>query len=321
MSNTVERHKVEQFSANVYHLLQQEGSRLRGLVRNEIQNGEFHWYDSYDESEVFEKVGRHNDTTYAAVETFRRRNSTRPFFRAEIVDIEDKLKMLHDPESQYAKSFMMAFGRKMDQLIFEAGLNDVFLKSGSDPVGSPKALDDSQKYVVSGSAGGTLGKISLDTLRKIKLKFDANESYEQINLACTSEDIANLLKDNEVISSDYAAVKALVNGEINTFMGINFIRTELVPQLTSTVAYKHNPTDLDDNVATASVDTTDATAPIGSRRCMAWVSSGILLATASDLSARVDELPMKHYSKQVYASMNMGGCRMEEKKVMEIITK
>jgi hypothetical protein len=318
MSNTVERHKVDQFSANVYHLLQQEGSRLRGLVRNEIQNGEFHWYDSYDESEVFEKVGRHNDTTYAAVETFRRRNSTRPFFRAEIVDIEDKLKMLHDPESQYAKSFMMAFGRKMDQLIFEAGLDDVYLKSGSNPAGAFKALDDSQKYVVSGSAPGDLGKISLDTLRKIKLKFDANESYEQINLACTAEDIANLLKDNEVISSDYAAVKALVNGEVNTFMGINFIRTELVPTLTSSVSYKHNPTDLDDNVGSGGAFPDTATT---GRRCMAWVSSGILLATASDLSARVDELPMKHYSKQVYASMNMGGCRMEEKKVMEIITK
>ena len=175
--------------------------------------------------------------------------------------------------------------------------------------------------LVSGASGGELGKISLDTLRKIKLKFDANESYEQINLACTAEDIANLLKDNEVISSDYAAVKALVNGEVNTFMGINFIRTELVPQTTSLVAYRHNPTDLDDNVETAAVGGTTDDAPIGSRRCMAWVSSGILLATASDLSARVDELPMKHYSKQVYASMNMGGCRMEEKKVMEIITK
>ena len=133
MSNTVERHKVEQFSANVYHLLQQEGSRLRGLVRNEIQNGEYHWYDSYGSSEVFEKAGRHNDTTYAAVETFRRRNSTRPFFRAELVDLEDKLKMLHDPESQYAKSFMMAFGRKMDQLVFEAGLGKTLVKDAANP--------------------------------------------------------------------------------------------------------------------------------------------------------------------------------------------
>ena len=313
MSATVETHKVNQFSANVYHLLQQQGSRLRGLVRNEIQNGEFHFYDSYGLTDVFEKVGRHSDTTYAEVPTFRRRNSTKMYYRSELVDLEDKLKMLHDPESQYAKSFMMAFGRKMDQIVLAAGLDDVWVKD-KDGNESFVALPDSQKFACNDGAGA-IDFLNLATLRHIKKTYDINESEEQINLVCGAADIASLLKDNEVINSDYAAVKALVNGEVNSFMGINFIRTEVLSKTTAGIT-----ADLSED-ETANVGVGGDTIPVGSRRCMAFTSSGILLATASDLKARVDELPQKHYSKQIYASMNMGGCRMEEKKVMEIFSK
>lgn len=315
MSATVETHKVNQFSANVYHLLQQQGSRLRGLVRNEIQNGEFHFYDSYGLTDVFEKVGRHSDTTYAEVPTFRRRNSTKMYYRSELVDLEDKLKMIHDPESQYAKSFMMAFGRKMDQIILAAGLDDVWVKD-KDGNESFVALPDSQKFAV-GKALNELDYLTLGALRQIKKKFDVNESEEQINLVCGASDISSLLKDPEVTGADYNSVRALVNGEINQYMGINFIRTELISKVAagSAISFDHTITEEDNVGVGASI------VPAGSRRCMAFTSSGILLATASDLKARVDELPQKHYSKQVYASMNMGGIRMEEKKVMEIFTK
>ena len=147
---------------------------------------------------------------------------------------------------------------------------------------------------------------------------------EQINLACTAADIASLLKDDEIVNQDYAAVKALINGEVDSFMGINFIRTELVPRLSNSSDLLTDAFTID-NVTGAvgddGVGGSKIAAAVNTRRCMAWAGSGILMATASDLSARVDELPQKHYSKQVYASMNMGGCRMEEKKVMEIITK
>jgi len=93
-------------------------------------------------------------------------------------------------------------------------------------------------------------------------------------------------------------------------MGFKFIRIELLAATTATTTY---------NINAGTVGAGTGTAPIGSRRCFAWAKEGILLATAKGVSARVDELPNKNYSKQVYTNMSMGATRMEEVQVVEVI--
>ena len=122
MSNFVTEHMVKQFSSNVWHLSQQKGSRLRGLVRTESLNGEEGFFDYYGPVVAQEKVGRHSDTTYQETEHGRRRVTMADYFWADLVDNEDKLRLIHDPESQYAKAAMMAMCRKMDDIIIKAAL-------------------------------------------------------------------------------------------------------------------------------------------------------------------------------------------------------
>ena len=56
MSQFVTEHMVKQFSSNVWHLSQQKGSRLRGLVRTESLVGEAGFFDHYGPVEAQENA-------------------------------------------------------------------------------------------------------------------------------------------------------------------------------------------------------------------------------------------------------------------------
>lgn len=307
MSQFVTEHMVKQFSSNVYHLSQQKGSRLRGIVRTESLNGEAGFYDHYGPVEAQEKIGRHSDTTYQETPHGRRRVTMADYFWSDLVDKEDKLRLIHDPESQYAKAAMMAMGRKMDDIIISAALGTSYAgKEG----GTAVAIPDSQKI---GAFDGTNSSgLNIRTLRAIKKKFNQNEvDMEPLYIICEAEQIDNLLGETEITNADFNTVRALVNGEIDSFMGFKFIRLERLPVTTGAINFDASNGSIGGGQVIAA----------GARRLIACAGSGLLLALGTDVKGRVDELPQKHYAKQVYASMSMGATRLEESKVVEVLCK
>ena len=103
------------------------------------------------------------------------------------------------------------------------------------------------------------------------------------------EQIEDLLGINEVTSSDFNTVRALVQGEIDTYMGFKFITSNRLG------------TDSD-----------------GNRQVLAFAEDGIKLAIGKDVTGRIDERADKSYSTQIYYCMDIGATRMEEEKVVEI---
>lgn len=310
MSIEITEAAVKQYSANVFHLAQQKGSRLAMFVRKETQNSEASFYDRIGAVTAMKKVGRHSDTTYQDTPHSRRRVTTEDYFFADLVDKEDKLRIIQNPESEYAIAAKNALGRAMDDVIIDAALGVAF--AGKDG-GTSVSLANANK--VAGFDGSTTTGVGLNvkTLRAVKKKFNKDEVEEgDIYFCLSAEQLDNLLGETEVTSSDFASVKALVQGDVDSFMGFKFIRLERLPVLAATVAY--DETD-------GSVGSGSGTVPIGARRCFAWKRDGILLATASEVKARITEMPGKHYAHQVYASMSIGGVRMEEVKVIEVLTK
>ncbi len=277
------------------------------MIRTESLNGEEGFFDYYGPVVAQQKVGRHSDTTYQETEHGRRRVTMNDYFWADLVDKEDKLRLIHDPESQYAKAAMMAMGRKMDDIIIEAALGTGYSgKEGATPV----AMPNSQK--IGAFDGSAASGLNVRTLRAIKKKFHQNEvDMEPLYIVCQAEQIDNLLGETEITSQDYNTVRALVNGEVDTFMGFKFIRLERLNQTAAAI------TNFD--AATGEIGSGSDTIVSGSRRCFAMAGSGLLLALGADVKGRIDELPQKHYSKQVYASMSMGATRLEESKIVEII--
>ena len=108
-------------------------------------------------------------------------------------------------------------------------------------------------------------------------------------LACAAGQITDLLNVTQVTSSDYATVKALAQGTLDSFLGFKFIRTQRLG------------TDSD-----------------GNRQVTAWAKSGIGLALGADIKTKISERDDKNYATQVFLSMTIGATRIEEEKVVEI---
>ncbi len=278
------------------------------IQRKESIQGEEKYFDRIGTVEVMEKVGRHSNTTFADTPYSRRRISMRDYFWADLVDKEDKLRIIHNPESEYSKAAQASMGRKMDDIMIAATLGTVYTgKNGATPI----SLPDSQKYGCINGSG--FSELNVETLRQLKYKFDSEEVDEMKRyIVCGAAEIRAMLRETEITNADYNSVKALVSGEVNSFMGFTFIRIERLPYTTAAITF---------DAATGDVGTGSDTIPVGSKRCFAFAGDAVIAGIGANPSARVSERPDKHYANQVYFSMSLGGMRMEEVKVIEFFTK
>jgi hypothetical protein len=131
MSITITQAMVQMYRNNVIHLAQQHGSRLRNTVRitpNIV--GLNYYYERIGATAVQIKQGRHSPTPTISTPHSRRRVSMVTYQWGDLVDNDDKLKVLINPESEYAIAARDAFGRVMDDVIIAAMLGTAF--SGPD---------------------------------------------------------------------------------------------------------------------------------------------------------------------------------------------
>ena len=273
---------VEQYKSNVFHLAQQKGSRLRDAVRSETVTGKSHFFERIGSVAAEKRTSRHSDTPRMDTPHSRRKVTMDDYDWADLIDQEDKVRMLISPQSEYAMAGAWAMGRAMDDAIIAAATGTSF---GGVSGGTSVALPSTQK-IVHGSAGLTLAK-----LIEAKEKLDANDvdPDEARYMIVTSKQMSNLLNLEKVTSSDYASIKALVQGQIDTYLGFKFLRTERLG--------------LDSN---------------SDRQVLAFCQSGIGLAVGSDVSTRISERADKNYATQVFLSMTIGATRVEDEKVVEI---
>lgn len=302
MSSEITVAQVQQYSANVFHLAQQKGSRLRPMVRQETQRGKNAFFDRIGAVTAVLRTTRHSDTPQIDTPHSRRRVSLGDYEWADLIDDQDKIRMLVDPQSEYAMAAMWALGRAMDDVIIANATGTAY---GGETGSSSVVLPDSQKYCANN--GSAFSNLNVLTLRAVKRLFDASDVDESIPryFAIGSSQLQSLLGQTEVTSSDFASIKALVNGEVDTFMGFKFIRTERL----GTADYTASAT-------TGAVGS--GTANNGARKCFAWAMDGLLLSVGEDMVGRIDVRPDKGYSTQVYARMSIGSTRMEEVKVVEV---
>jgi hypothetical protein len=277
---------VQQYTTNVGLLLQQRGSRLRDAVTIGSYTGKA--------AKAVEQIGavtaqkrtsRHGDTPLISTPHDARWVFPTDYEWADMIDDQDKLRMLIDPTSPYAMNGAYALGRAMDADIISAALGTA--KTGENGT-TNTVFDTSNQQIASGSAGMTVAK--LREAKKILLSNEVDVEMDPLYIAVTARQLDDLLGTTEVTSADYNSVKALVQGAVDTFMGFKFIHTELL-----------------------GVDGSN------DRRIIAWAKSGLHLGMWNDISGRVSERADKSYSNQVYVSGTFGSTRTEEGKVVEIL--
>lgn len=273
----------EEYNATIQVLMQQKESRLEGAVR--VESGAYgrnEFFDQIDATAAVKRTTRHGDTPLISTPHLRRRVSLDDYDWADLIEKFDKLKTVADPQSQYVQNAVMAMNRAKDDAIIAAFVATAY---GGMDGSTSYAFDTTNKQILHASTGLTLAK-----LLSAKQKLDADEVPENDRyVVCGSKQINNdLLNTTEVKSADYNTVKALARGEIDTFLGFKFIRSERL-------------------VAASSV-----------RYCYAWQKETLLLAINSDIKTDISERVDKNLAVQVYAGMSIGSTRLDEKGIVQI---
>jgi Phage capsid protein len=292
MSQQIDTALVQSYRSNIEIQFQQKGSRLRNTVRTETQHAEFDFYDRIGPVTASLITTRGGDTQYSDTPFDRRRIGLQEYDFADLIDKFDKLRMLADPTSSYTQNAVFALGRAIDNVIITAGFGTAYTgKTGATSVNFNTTTNQiAANYVEAGTAANT--NLTIAKLRKAKFILQSQEAIEDGEMcyaAVTASQIQSLLRTTEVTNADYNSIKALVSGEIDTFMGFKFVRLELLPK-------------------TGNI-----------RNCMLYPQSGITLAMAEDIVVEVDRLPGKRYSVQVYVRGSFGASRMWEAKVVSVL--
>ena len=128
------------------------------------------------------------------------------FIAAEYSDIFHQSHINFDERRELVEVVSKSIARRMDQIIIDA------LNAAS----SPSTVDT--------NVGGSTTNMNIDKLRAAaKALNQKNVPSENRMLLMHASQLDALLGETETTSSDFATVKALVRGEIDTFMGFRFI--------------------------------------------------------------------------------------------------
>ena len=301
MSTQITTAFVDHFKSNILLLSQQKETKLRGCCRMEDMTGDTMYVERIGATSMQPKNVRHGNTPQIDTPHSRRRLTVADYNWADLIDNTDKLKMLIEPQSTYAQNAVMAANRQIDDVIIAAlGGSAYSGHTGGTTVlnyaaGECRLVDGDGTIAAAGSNHSAVTETAL-TIAKLltckQLLDDAEiDDERQRYFVCNPYNINMLLNTTEVKSADYNTVRALAQGQIDTFMGFKFIKHTRLP-----------------------ADTEDT----GCTVCYAFAQDAIVLSIAEEPIVRIDELPTKCYSVQVYVEQSLGATRVEGPAVVEI---
>ncbi len=278
--DSVEQARTLQFKANVTHLYQQAGkAKLRGTFREETLQGKAHFFERLGLEEAVDKTARHADTVLLDPAHSRRMVVPTDKVWNALVDQQDKIRMLIDPNSEYAIAAASALNRAMDRAYITAFAADAAAgESGASAV------------TFASEAGGDVdvsaGVATTAQILAIKKALDDGDvTPEERFIVYKPALVTQLLGASSAplaASSDYNTVKALVRGELDTWIGFKWIMSTLLPQAAGNDYY-----------------------------CFAWQKDAMGAAFNKEIMARLSERADKDYAIQTYACMTMGATRVQ----------
>ena len=194
-----------QFDAEVKHAFQGAG-KLRNTVRVRTGVvGDTHNFRTMGKGTATLRGATQADVTSMDVTHAKVACALGNFVAPEYTDIFDQAEVNFDERRELAGTIAGALGRRVDQMIIDA----------MDAVVSPTT-------VAHGSAGMTLQKI---TKTSATLN-DLGVPSEGRVMVCSAGAIEDMMNQTGITSQDYNALRVLMSGEINTFMGFSWTMIE-----------------------------------------------------------------------------------------------
>jgi len=304
MSSQITTAFVEQYKNNVMDLVQQKGSRLRNTVLNDTVNGKKKFYEQVGTTNAQLRTSRHADSPLVNTPHLRRSMTLEDYEWGDLIDNADRVRLLIDPQDAYTRNAAYAMGRAIDDVIISAvsgtsytGVSGGTAVAWSDQDGT-SGTTDQHVDVDFGLTADAHKSLSISKLIQAKEILLGNEvgTDEEMYCIVNAQMLGSLLGQTEIQSADYNSVKALVRGEIDTFLGFKFIHSER------------------GGLSANTSGDTEAT----HQACWCWAKSGVQLGIGQDVKASIAPRADKSFSTYVYYSMSIGATRLEEKKIVEI---
>lgn len=286
MSTTVTTQFVVKWDTALRLEAQQTESRLMKAVvdRGTIEGASFTINNLSSAGQFDENTVRHGDTVWSEIDHTARNAVMRDFYKAFPLDRNDIPKMLVNPVTggQYMSSLMAAKNRKVDDIIYQAGLGTILSQDGTTSYTLPAG-----QIIASGGTGLTKAKII-----QARSIFRANEADEENGeeLFFTYDDLAlqQVLADTTLTSSDFMAVQMLQSGNVKgKWLGFTWVPYQALNR--------------DGSV----------------RSAMAWAKSAIHFGKGYE-EGNVTRRADKKDTWQVSMAASYGAGRQDEKKVVRV---
>jgi len=125
---------------------------------------------------------------------------------AEYSDIFHQAKVNFDERRELVSVVSSAIGRRMDQILLDA------------------LAASSTSLTVANSVGGATTNLNVAKLRRAKKLLDQNNvPMEGRCMVISASGLEGLLGETQTTSADFNSVRALVSGDIDTFLGFKFV--------------------------------------------------------------------------------------------------
>lgn len=294
MSENLFQLYTTQFSTNLELLLQQMGSKLRGKVREGFHVGK--------QASPINQIGA--IALRAPAGRFAPLNRTDANFVRrwvfptdgeinQMIDSFDELKTIVDPKSMYAQNASMGVGRAWDDAIIAAAVGTAY--TGQDAAGLTaetwasfsSAYEIAVDYGSSAATGLTVSK--LIEARRLFRHNHVDLETDPITIIIGSTQEADLLRQVQVVSTEFNDRPVLVDGRLTRFLGFDIVVSERLAYASSV------------------------------RNTIAYAKSGMYLGMWKDMQNRVDiRVDLSSQPYQLYTNVSYGATRLQPGKVLMI---
>ena len=293
MPITIDQAYIQTFENNIRHLAQQSITKLRNYVTETARQSEKHNWERLAQSNARAKVsarmvspaggnGSGAVGSTDGLEYTRRTSLTEIWDAGEVIEQEDPIQMIVDPNAASTQNLSMAMRRAVDDILIKAATGDALNGDGSTSI-----------FPVAQEVGDYLGAITLDTVLEVQQKFYENDvdPDERKVFVIGPVQQRKLMQLMEVTSGDFQNQKALATGVLPNWMGFDWVVSNRLLHPTAP------GTDVD---------------------CLAFSRKALGLHVSKDITASIGLRTDMSFAWQLYCMMGLGAVRVEDEHIVRV---
>lgn len=294
MSENLPKLAVETFSTVLNLKLQQKTSMLRGRVMEGQHVGkQASPVDYIGAIQMKAPAGRYAPNQPQNVDFTRRWVMPVDKEGYQLIDSFDKLRLLMDPQSQYASVASAAVAREWDDRIIAAAFAVASVGDSTGVGLTTESFSTSSWQIAStfgSSAASGLTVAKMIEAKRVMRKAQVPVDEEQLTWITNSQGESDLLNQVQVVSTEFSDRPVLVDGKVTRFLGWDIVYSE---RLTSSSNLRQN---------------------------IAMVKSGAYLGIWKDQENYLDPRPdLSGRPWQLSTLMSSGATRLEPGRLLQVL--